>query len=175
MSRRLHIGGTAKAAGWEILNAIAAESVDHVGNANDLSRFSDHSFSAIYASHVLEHLDYTGELVATLMEWRRTLEPGGTLHLSVPDMDVLADLFLLKDRLSVNERFQVMRMMFGGHVDRYDYHLVGLNEEFLTRFLVSAGYSNVERVVNLGIFNDTSCLEFRGMPISLNMTAANPR
>ena len=174
MSRRLHIGGTAKAPGWEILNANAADYVDHVGNANDLSRFTEHSFSALYASHVLEHFDYSGELVATLKEWRRVLVPGGVLHLSVPDMDVLADLFLLKERLSVNERFQVMRMMFGGHVDRHDYHLAGLNEEFLTQFLVAAGYSNVERVADLGWFDDTSRLQFRGMPISLNMTAANP-
>ncbi len=175
MSRRLHIGATARVSGWEVLDANAAPYVDHVGNANDLSRFAEHSFSALYASHVLEHLDYNGELVATLKEWRRVLEPGGSLHLSVPDMDVLADLFQLKDRLSVNERFQVMRMMFGGHVDRYDYHLVGLNEEFLTQFLITAGYSSVERVADLGLFEDTSRLQFRGMPISLNMTAANPR
>ncbi|MFM9968690.1 MAG: class I SAM-dependent methyltransferase [Burkholderiales bacterium] len=174
MSRRLHIGGTIKASGWEVLNANAAPYVDHVGNANDLSRFAEGSFTDIYASHVLEHLDYTGELVATLKEWRRVLEPGGAVHISVPDMDVLADLFMLKDRLSVNERFQVMRMMFGGHEDRYDYHLVGLNEEFLSQFLLAAGYSKVERVANFDWFDDTSRLQFRGTPISLNMIAVNP-
>lgn len=174
MNRKLHIGGTLRSEGWEVFNALAGDHVDHVGNANDLSRFADGSFSDLYASHVLEHFDYAGELVSTLREWRRVLAPLGMLHVSVPDMDVLADLFLLKDRLSVDERFHVMRMMFGGHVDRYDYHAVGLNEEFLRRFLAEAGFSDIVHVADLGLFNDTSRQQFRGMPISLNMTARKP-
>jgi predicted SAM-dependent methyltransferase len=67
-----------------------------------------------------------------------------------------------------------MRMMFGGHVDRYDYHVVGLNEEFLQRFLAEAGFADIRHVADLGLFNDTSRLQFRGMPISLNMTARKP-
>jgi len=175
MSRRLHIGGVAAAPGWEVLNANAAPYVDHVGNANDLSRFTDGTFSDVYASHVLEHLDYAGELQATLVEWLRVLAPGGRLHVSVPDLDVLSDLMLLKDRLTVDQRFQVMRMMFGGHVDRYDYHQVGLNEDFLGLLLTGAGFVEVERVADLGFFNDTSRALFHGMPISLNMRAARPR
>ena len=62
MPRRLHIGGTTRSDGWEVLNANAAPYVDHVGNANDLSRFADNTFVEIYASHVVEHLDYGGEL-----------------------------------------------------------------------------------------------------------------
>jgi predicted SAM-dependent methyltransferase len=172
--RWLHIGGTNAAAGWEVLNANPAPYVDHVGNANDLSRFNDQTFSRIYASHVVEHLDYAHELVMTLTEWRRTLTSGGKLHLSVPDMDVLAQLFLSKEHLDVEERFMVMRMIFGGHVDTYDYHLAGLNQEFLSEFLLTAGYHNIERVHSLGFFSDTSEMEFKGVRISLNMVATNP-
>ena len=170
MARRLHIGGTQAAPGWEVLNANAAPYVDHVGNANDLSRFEDGSFSDIYASHVVEHLDYNGELQNTLAEWRRVLQPMGRLHVSVPDMDVLAELFLQK-QLSTQERFHVMRMMFGGHVDKYDYHVVGLNEDFLSAILAGGGYANIRRVADLGFFNDTSRAKFAGRPISLNMVA----
>lgn len=172
--RWLHIGGTCAASGWEVLNANPGPNVNHVGNANDLSRFDDHLFSRIYASHVLEHLDYANELVMTLAEWRRTLVPGGSLHLSVPDMDILAELFLAKDQLNLEERYMVMRMIFGGHVDAYDYHLVGLNQDFLNEFLLSAGYTQAKRVNSLGFFNDTSELEFKGVRISLNMVARNP-
>lgn len=174
MSRRLHIGGLVRAAGWEVLNAHAADYVDHVGNANDLSRFQDASFSDIYASHLIEHLDYTGELVTTLKGWLRVLLPGGTVHISVPDLDVLADLLLLKDRLPMAERFKVMRMLFGGHEDRYDYHVVGLNEEFLEYFLRQSGFAGMQRVSDLGFFEDSSRLTFHGMPVSLNMTARRP-
>jgi len=57
MSRRLHIGGKIRSEGWEVLNANPASYVDHVGNAVDLSRFPDNTFTDIYASHVVEHLD----------------------------------------------------------------------------------------------------------------------
>lgn len=170
-SRKLHIGGTQSAPGWEILNANAAPNVDHVGNANDLSRFEDGTFSALYASHVLEHLDYNGELLLALKEWRRVLGAGGRLFVSVPDLDVLAHLFLQKDSLSVEERFLVMRMMFGGHVDRYDYHQVGLNLEFMSAYLAEAGFRGLRKVDSFGFFGDTSELVMRGRRISLNVIA----
>ena len=171
MSRKLHIGGVAPMPGWEILNMLPGPNVDHVSNANDLAQFSDQSFSEIYASHVLEHLDYNTELLATLKEWKRVLEPGGKLYLSVPDMDVLAKLFLAKNQLTVEERFFVMRMMFGGHIDKYDYHVVGLNQEFLGTYLVEAGFHAITRVDEFKIFPDTSSMRYKGVLISLNMTA----
>src|SRR3989344_5559810 len=135
MPRKLHIGGTIRSEGWEVLNANPAPYVDHVCNATDLSRFPDNTFTEIYASHVVEHFDFAGELHATLKEWRRVLKPGGKVYISVPDLDILAKLFLAKDWLSLEERVFVMRMIFGGHVNRHDYHVVGLNEDFLAAFL----------------------------------------
>jgi predicted SAM-dependent methyltransferase len=171
MARRLHIGGEAKSEGWEVLNANPAPHVDHVCNANDLSQFADGTFTEIYASHVVEHLDYSGELQATLKEWNRVLVPGGKVSISVPDLDVLAKLMLDKEGLTAEERYTVMRMIFGGHVDKYDYHVVGLNEEFLTGFLELAGYVKMRRVREFGLFNDTSSMAFKGVHISLNMIA----
>ena len=174
MTRQLHIGGTERAEGWEVLNANPAPCVDHVGNANDLSRFADHTFSRVYASHVVEHLDYKGELRDTLTEWNRVLVPGGCLLVSVPDLDVLAALLLDRERLAVEERYAVMRMLFGGHVDRYDYHMVGLNEDFLCIFLKASGFVNLRRVERFGLFEDTSTLAYKGVAISLNLVAEKP-
>jgi predicted SAM-dependent methyltransferase len=174
MTRKLHIGGWVKADGWEILDANAAPHVDHVCNANDLSRFADGTFAEIYASHVVEHLDFTGELQSTLKEWRRVLVPGGRVCISVPDLDVLAQLVLDKKKLSTEDRLLVMRMIFGGHVDKYDYHMVGLNEEFLAVYLDRAGYVNMRKVQEFGLFDDTSSMLFKGVLISLNMIAEKP-
>ena len=174
MKRKLHIGGKQRADGWEILNANPAPYVDHVCNASDLSRFTDGTFSEIYASHVVEHFDYNKELVSTLKEWWRVMEPCGKIYISVPDLDVLSNLILKKDIYTVNERFEVMRMIFGGHVDKYDYHVVGLNEEFLTIFLRNAGYINIAKVTDFGLFNDTSCWKYKGIAISLNVIAEKP-
>ncbi len=175
MQRRLHIGGLIKAQGWEILNAVPGPDVDHLGNARDLSQFPDNTFTDVYASHVVEHLDYAkNELLDTLKEWRRVLVPGGKVYVSVPNMDVLCGLFLDRVKLSAAERFFVMRMMFGGHVDQYDYHVVGLNQDFLSGFLANAGYTNFQRVRTFGLFKDTSDMVFKGVPISLNVTAQKP-
>lgn len=173
VARRLHIGGTIRVAGWEVFNALAGAHVDHVGNANDLSRFADNTFTDVYASHVLEHFDYRDELLRSLREWRRVLNPGGRLHVSVPDLEILSRL-LVDTALTISERFHVMRMIFGGHVDRYDYHQVGLTEDFLTDFLRAADFAGVRRVPDLGFFNDTSRTVFRGTLISLNMIAEKP-
>ena len=91
--------------------------------------------------------------------------------MSVPDLDVLARLFLDRSLLSGQERFLVMRMIFGGHIDKYDYHLVGLNEEFLSGYLHSAGFIGIRRVTGFGLFNDTSGMLLKTIPISLNMVA----
>jgi predicted SAM-dependent methyltransferase len=172
--RRLHVGGKARHAGWEVLDVIGAEHVDHVGNARDLSQFGDATFTEIYASHVLEHFDYAGELQSTLREWRRVLVPGGVLAVSVPDLDVLATLLLARDQLTTNDRFFVMRMMFGGHTDPFDYHQVGFNQEFLAHFLNEAGFIDILRVEDLGRFEDTSRMRYKDIPISLNVLARNP-
>jgi predicted SAM-dependent methyltransferase len=171
VSRKLHIGGQVRTAGWEVLDANPGPCVDHVGNAGDLSAFADDSFEQVYASHVLEHFDYQGELLKTLTEWRRVLTPNGTLCVSVPDLDMLARLFLDRTLLAAQDRFLVMRMIFGGHIDKYDYHLVGLNEEFLTSYLHTAGFTGIRRVAEFGLFDDTSSLELKTIPISLNMIA----
>jgi predicted SAM-dependent methyltransferase len=170
-ARRLHIGGKHAHPEWEIINAIATPEVDHIGNAKDLSRFDDVTFSELYASHVLEHFDYSQELVAVLKEWNRVLKPGGKLYISVPDLDVLAELILKKDKLDLNQRFHVMRMMFGGQIDEYDYHKVGLNFEFLNNYLIEAGYTNIQKVDEFKIFNDTSSYKPYGVFISLNVIA----
>ncbi|MDY0302067.1 MAG: hypothetical protein RBQ99_10850, partial [Trichlorobacter sp.] len=128
----------------------------------------------LYASHVLEHFDFREELVNVLKEWLRVLVPGGRLYLSVPDMDVLCSLFLCKQVLSVEQRFHLTRMMFGGHCDQHDYHLSGLNREFLAMFLHQAGFATPLTVSSFNLFNDTSTLTFAGIPISLNMIAKKP-
>ena len=172
--RRLHIGGAEARAGWEVFDVRPGVHVDHVGDAKDLSRFADGTFAEIYASHVLEHFDYVDELPRVLAEWHRVLAPGGVLRVSVPDIDILAHLLLQRHLLDVNQRFQVMRMMFGGQTHAHDHHRVGLNQDFMAAYLDRAGFVNLQRVGRHGLFADTSETTVLATPISLNLNAHKP-
>ena len=174
MARKLHIGGKVTSPDWEIYNILDLEGVDHQGNAKDLSRFENDTFESLYASHVLEHFDYQEELEETLAEWKRVLLPEGNLYVSVPDVDKLAELILDKQNLDFSERFFAMRMLFGGQTDQYDFHKVGLNEEFLTHFLIRTGFVDITRTDDFGFFKDTSTKVYKDTWISLNMIAKKP-
>ena len=171
MNRKLHIGGTIAHPEWEIFNALDLPVADHLGNANDLSCFADNTFESVYASHVLEHFDYNGEVQKVLREWARVLKPNGKLYISVPDMEVLSRLYLDQNQFDSQQRFGLMRMMFGGHVDQYDYHLVGFNLELLRDLLVEAGFQELWKMDSFGIFDDTSELRVGTERISLNVMA----
>lgn len=165
--RKLHIGGEVIKEGWELLNVKEFEGVDHIYNAASLSCFTKQTFDEVYASHILEHFDYASMMLNALREWRRVLKWGGKLYISVPDMDILCREFLKGD---TKHQFVVMRTMFGGHTDPYDYHFAGLNFNLLKSLLIEAEFSEIEKVKDFGIFKDCS-----SMPISLNVTARKIR
>jgi predicted SAM-dependent methyltransferase len=167
---RLHVGGREKKAGWKILNIQPAPGVDFVGDCVDLSRFADGSVAEVYASHVYEHLGYQTDLLRAFKEVRRVLAPDGRFMFGVPDLRVLCKLFL-EEQLTTQQRFHVMRMIYGGQVDGHDFHKVGLTWEFATEFLARAGFTRAKRVSDFGLFSDTSTLTFLGVPISLNIEA----
>ena len=167
---RLHIGGETPKDGWKIVNIQPGSDVDFVADCTDLSQFPSGSAAEIYASHVLEHLGYLDDLPKALKGFHRVLRDGGALRISVPDLEVLCRLFL-HEKLDMNARFHVMRIMYGGQTDPHDFHKVGLNEEFLRDYMQMAGFREIERTESFGLFDDTSALRIGGIPISLNMQA----
>src|SRR5688572_24421576 len=166
----LHIGGTERKAGWKVLNIQPGEHVDHVGDLRDLSQFADASWDVVYASHVLEHLSYQGEVQAVLAGIRRILRPQGKLMISVPDLGVLCRLYV-NPAATALDRLTIMRMMFGGQMDAHDFHYVGFSAELLATFLSDAGFQDLKQVSDFSLFSDTSTLRYGGVPISLNVVA----
>ena len=118
---------------------------------------------------MLEHVDQNAALPA-LVGIYRVLKKGGLFYVSVPDMDILAHT-LINPLLSIEDKFLVMRMMFGGQIDAHDYHYFGWTQMFLFNYLRRADFSNGERVASFGLFEDTSESKPFGFPISLNVIA----
>lgn len=170
---KLHIGGREARPGWKILDIQPGPGVDYVGDIRNLAQFRDGEFSAIYSSHVFEHLSYQNELLGALTEIHRILAPGGKLFVSVPDLDTLCRLFV-HGQATAEDRFYIMRMMFGGQMDEHDFHRVGLNHDFLGSFLFTASFRQIYRVPEFNFFDnteDSSSKRYKGVLISLNMVA----
>ena len=102
----LNIGGIKKFETWINVNSQQqvldkspkTHSVAHVDvyrQMHDLVGFPDHSVTALYASHTLEHVSFgDGMLEVVLDEWNRVLKPGGLLLVSVPHFPTLASIYL---------------------------------------------------------------------------------
>jgi predicted SAM-dependent methyltransferase len=166
---KLHIGGKQEKEGWSILNIQKKDGVDFLGDISDLSQFQENSIQEIYASHVVEHIDQKN-IKKTLKGIYRILKDDGKFYVSVPDLDILCRIFIAKNA-PLKVKYHVMRMMFGGQTDKFDYHYFGWNFEFMNNYLLEAGFKRIERVKTFDIFDDTSSFAPYGPLISLNMIA----
>ena len=166
---KLHIGGEKIKDGWSILNIQSKPGIDFLGDISDLSQFSDSSLDEIYASHTLEHVSQN-KMQDTLFGIFRVLKPNGKFYVSVPDLDILCHSFT-SPIYSIDIKFQLMRMMYGGQEDSFDFHYFGWNQELLYKYLGIAGFKNAERVDSFNLFDDFSDYKPFGFPISLNVIA----
>ena len=170
---KLHIGGMEKKEGWKILNIQKNDGkekdVDFVGDISDLSQFDDGSIEEVYASHTLEHVNQKN-IRKTIKGIYRVLKDGGKFYVSVPDMDMLCKIFL-DPKPPVGIKYEVMRMIYGGQMDEFDFHYFGWNMLFIEYFFTEAGFKKIERVKSFSLFKDTSEFSFYGVPISLNVIA----
>ena len=167
---KLHIGGWEAKEGWKILNIQKRDNVDFVGDISDLSQFKDNSISEVYASHVFEHVKYI-DVKKTLSGIYRILTSGGKFYISVPNMNVLFRQFLEKKN-QTKTKIKIMRMIFGGQIDEYDFHYFGWDFELLSGLLRNVGFEEIEKVDKFSIFtHDTSNEDIDGELISLNLIA----
>ena len=90
--------------------------------------------------------------------------PGGTLMISVPDLEVLCRIFL-QTAADLESQWFVQRMIMGGQIEPFDFHKTGFS------FGILCG---IRRVKSFGLFHDTSELVYGGVPISLNVQCMKP-
>ena len=175
---KLHIGGKIEKNDWKILNIQNKDGADFIGDISDLSQFEEESINEIYASHVFEHVPQK-KIISTLSGINRVLKTGGKFYLSVPDIDVLFKFFLTPltsyaTKIGKTEgeiKMHILRIIFGGQMDQYDFHYFGWNFGFLKSALIKAKFTKIEKVINFNLFEDTSNYKPYGFPISLNVVA----
>lgn len=92
----------------------------------------DGSMCEVYASHVLEHFGWA-EYEDVLREWVRVLKPGGTLKISVPDVD---RLMAMQGQPGVPPTGAVL---MGGQIDANDFHKSAWNTPDLKAVLKRVG------------------------------------
>lgn len=111
---------------------------------------SANSVSAIYCSHMLEHIPYSS-LLAFLEECKRVLKPNGQLSVCVPNAKFYIQAYMEKRHFRDTESFYgPARVNTGSYLDQVNYiaymggeHCYMFDEENLVNTLRSVGFSQV--------------------------------
>jgi SAM-dependent methyltransferase len=148
MVMRLNWGcGPHTPSGWVNSDIEAGPGVGCVADIRRGLPFPDEHFDFIVSIHVLPELAYP-ELIPALQELRRVLKPGGTLRLSLPDLDLAIDAyrnrdidyFLIpdEDARTISGKLIVQLLWYGRSRSMFTW-------EYTRELLERAGYLNVTR------------------------------
>lgn len=167
------IGGQADLPGWKSINIDPELKPDYVSDVTNLNFLNDLSVSKFYMSHVFEHIRQS-DIIPTLKTIFNKLKPGGEVYISVPDIGILANL-LNSIELNIDQKVHVMRMIYGGQVNAYDFHYFGYNFQILEAILGASGFDKVRKVSEFSLFKDTSTFKpYFNINISLNVICNRP-
>jgi predicted SAM-dependent methyltransferase len=171
----LHLGcGPINHAGFINIDAVPAPHIHDVRQIDDLSLFKEDTVDLIYASHCLEHFGHR-KVPEVLREWYRVLKTGGILRLSVPDFDLLLNIY--KD--NGNDINAIIQLLMGGQDYEYNFHKVVFTKTSLASLLRSIGFIEIRTwepgTSELTTFDDWSArkimIKDKKYPVSLNLEA----
>jgi SAM-dependent methyltransferase len=156
------------------IDGLPAPHIHYIRSLTNLSGFAENSVDLIYACHCLEHFSHhqTPEI---LQKWFKLLKQGGTLRLSVPDFDLVLEIYQSANR----DIESIQGFVMGGQDYKFNFHQVLFNRVSLERLLLTTGFTKVQPwqpgSCEMTTFDDYSNFEIRvnakSYPVSLNLEA----
>jgi predicted SAM-dependent methyltransferase len=171
----LHLGcGSINHPKFINIDGLPAPHVHYIRSLDNLSIFKSNTVDLIYASHCLEHFPYH-KVQGVLGEWYRVLKKDGTLRLSVPDFDLLLNIY----RESGNDIDSIMSALMGGQDYKYNFHMSVFTRSKLFSMLKNNGFKYIQEwkpfSCDLTSFQDHASCKFivhgKPYPVSLNLEA----
>jgi predicted SAM-dependent methyltransferase len=139
---KLHLGcGRRQLPGWVHIDAQPFPHLDYQTDITKLSMIEDESVDELYACHVLEHIGRR-ELLATLREWNRVLQPGGKLRIAVPDFEATVAEYIDQSSTTL---WQLIGLLTGGQRDALDHHQFVFDFNLTRALLECCGFREVKR------------------------------
>jgi len=175
-SVNIHLGcGSVNHPKFINIDGLPAPHVHYIRAIDDLSPFKDNSVDLIYACHCLEHFPYAN-VSKVLTEWFRVLKKDGILRLSVPDFDLLIDIYRANGN-TINTA--VLQSILGGQNYKFNFHKALFNRSSLEDILINIGFKQVQAwkagCCEFTTFDDWSdfkvLINGKYYPISLNLEA----
>ena len=135
---KLHLGcGDKKFEGYINVDIRAEVNPDIIDDISVLEDFNDESVELIYACHVLEHFG-RHEYIDVLKKWHQKLKCGGTLRVSVPDIEGV-----IKKYNEGTPLRNLIGFLYGGQNYKENYHYIGFDFNTLSEDLKSIGFEDV--------------------------------
>lgn len=151
---RVNLGGAGdQAAGWINVDVRCSDPRSLRWDIRRRLPFTDGSALQVYASHVVEHLDFREDVPSLFKEVFRILQPGGSFRIVVPDVVRYLDAYMSGDdskwrALGVDELPDDMptQMVMINHVfHQGGEHLFGYDFQTLSWLLSCAGFAGIQR------------------------------
>lgn len=171
----LHLGcGSINHSKFINIDGLPGPHIHYIREINNLAPFKEDSVNLIYACHCLEHFSYI-KVSDVLGEWFRVLKDGGILRLSVPNFDLLLDIY----RENGNDISTIIGPLMGGQNYKFNFHMTVFNQSSLQNILINTGFKQVREwqpgSSELTTFNDFSVhkvlINGKYYPVSLNLEA----
>ncbi|MBK4728693.1 methyltransferase domain-containing protein [Oxynema sp. CENA135] len=171
----LHLGcGKIDLPNFINIDGLPGKHIHYIRSLDDLRPFKDNTIDLVYASHCLEHFSHK-QTSRILAEWFRVLKNDGILRISVPDFELLLNIY----RENENNLNTILDPLMGGQDYKFNFHMTAFNYSSLELLLKKSGFRQVQKwqpeSCEFTTFDDWSnrkvLVNEKYYPVSLNVQA----